>query len=101
ALALDAGLERALATPDGAGVVLRPPWPARPIIARDPAAGEALLAASVEPGLRLAAPVANAPAMAALAALARPQRDVVRMSRGAPIAWRPEHVWGVFSLFFG
>jgi hypothetical protein len=45
--------------------------------------------------------VVNAPAMAALAALARPQRGVVRMRRGAPIAWRPEQVWGVFALFFG
>jgi hypothetical protein len=54
----------------------------------------------LEPGLRLAAPTANAAAMAALAALAHPQRSVVRMRRGAPIAWRPEHVWGVFSLFF-
>jgi predicted N-acetyltransferase YhbS len=101
AVALEAGLERALATADGTGVVLRPPWPARPIVARDPAAGVALLAATLEPGVRLAAPVANAPAMAALAALARPQRGVVRMRRGAPIAWRPEHVWGVFALFFG
>jgi hypothetical protein len=25
----------------------------------------------------------------------------VRMRRGAPIAWRPEWVWGVFALFFG
>jgi hypothetical protein len=39
--------------------------------------------------------------MAALAALARPARSVVRMRRGAPIAWRPDQVWGVFSLFFG
>ena len=100
-LALDAGLEHALATPDGAGVALHPPWTARPIIARDPAAGRALLAATLAPGLRLAAPVANAPAMAALTELARPQRSVVRMRRGAPIAWRPEQVWGVFALFFG
>jgi predicted N-acetyltransferase YhbS len=100
-LALAAGLERALATPDGAGVVLRPPFAARPILARDPAAGAALLAAAIEPGLRLAAPAVNAPAMAALAALARPQRSVVRMRRGSAIAWRPEQVWGVFSLFFG
>jgi len=101
ALALDAGLARALATPDGAGFALRPPWSARPIVARDPAAGAALLAATLEPGLRLAAPVVNAPAMAALAALARPQRGVVRMRRGAPIAWRPAQIWGVFALFFG
>jgi predicted N-acetyltransferase YhbS len=101
ALALDAGLERGLATPDGTGFALRPPWSARPIVARDPAAGAALLAATLEPGLRLAAPVDNAPAMAALTALAHPQRGVVRMRRGAPIAWRPERVWGVFALFFG
>jgi hypothetical protein len=45
--------------------------------------------------------VVNAPAMTALAALARPRRGVVRMRRGRPIAWRPDQVWGVFSLFFG
>jgi predicted N-acetyltransferase YhbS len=100
-LALEAGLEGASATPDGAGVVLRPPWSARPILARDPAAGAALLAATLEPGLRLAVPGVNAPAMAALSAVSRPQRGAVRMRRGAPIAWRPEWVWGVFALFFG
>jgi predicted N-acetyltransferase YhbS len=100
-LALAAGLGRALATPDGAGVVVRPPWPGCPVIARDPAAGAALLAATLDPGARLAAPASNGPAMAALTALARPQRSVLRMRRGARIAWRPEHVWGVFSLFFG
>ena len=30
------------------------------------------------------------------------ERDgVVRMRRGAPVAYRPELLWGVFSLFFG
>jgi predicted N-acetyltransferase YhbS len=101
ALALAAGLERALATPDGAGVLLRPPFAARPILARTAEAGAALLTASLEPGLRLAAPAGNAAAMAAFARLAQPQRGVVRMRRGAPITWRPEQVWGVFSLFFG
>jgi hypothetical protein len=81
--------------------VLRPPWSARPVIARTPEAGAALLAAAIEPGLRLAAPAVNAPALAALERFGRAQRSVVRMRRGAPIAWRPEHVWGVFALFFG
>ena len=26
---------------------------------------------------------------------------VIRMRRGAPVAWRPDELWGVFSLFFG
>lgn len=29
------------------------------------------------------------------------QRRTVRMRRGEPIVWRPEHVWGVFSLGLG
>ena len=91
-----------MATPDLAAVALRPPWPARPILARDPAAGAALLAAVLEPGMRLAVPETNAPAVAALLALGCAEgATVVRMRRGAPVAWRPDELWGVFSLFFG
>jgi hypothetical protein len=81
---------------------LRPPWPARPIVAREPATGAALLAAVIEPGLRLAVPAANADAVAALLAHGCEERSgVLRMRRGPAVAWRPERVWGVFSLFFG
>jgi predicted N-acetyltransferase YhbS len=101
ALAVDAGLAGALVAEGG--FALRPPFPARPIVARDPAAGAALLAAVIEPGLRLAAPVANTPAVAAILAHGAEERPggVERMRRGAPVAWRPELLWGVFSLFFG
>jgi predicted N-acetyltransferase YhbS len=99
--AVGASLDGALVT-DG-GVALRPPFAARPIVATDPGAGRALLAAAIEPGMRLAAPVANAPAVEALLAHRCVERDggVVRMRRGAPVAYRPELLWGVFSLFFG
>jgi ribosomal protein S18 acetylase RimI-like enzyme len=101
-LALDVGLEGALATPDLSAVAFRPPWPALPIVARDPDAGATLLRALVAPGLRLAVPESNAAALETLRALGcRPGRDVVRMRRGAPVSWRPEELWGVFSLFFG
>jgi predicted N-acetyltransferase YhbS len=102
-LGVDASLEGALATPDMRGVALRPPWAARPIIARDPAAGRALLAGVMEPGIRLAAPVANQAAIDAILSHGCEERPggVVRMRRGAPVDWRPEEVWSVFSLFFG
>jgi predicted N-acetyltransferase YhbS len=104
-LAVDAGLRGAVGI-DGAdglaGVALRPPWAARPILARDPAAGAALLAAVLEPGVRFAAPEANTAAVAALLAHGCEERAaVLRMRRGAPVTWRPEALWSVFSLFFG
>jgi predicted N-acetyltransferase YhbS len=101
-LAVDVGLIGGLATPDLSAVALRPPWPARPILARDPAAGAALLAAVLEPGLRLAVPETNAAAVKALVDLGcREGNSVLRMHRGAPVAWRPDELWGVFSLFYG
>jgi GNAT superfamily N-acetyltransferase len=101
-LAVDVGLVGGLAAPDLAAVALRPPWPARPILARDPAAGAALLAAVLEPGVRLAVPDSNAPALEALFAHGCAEGPaVLRMRRGAPVAWRPDELWGVFSLFFG
>lgn len=101
AAVLDASLTGAVVT-DG-GFALRPPFPASPIVASDPEAGRALLAATLAPGIRLAAPEANAPAVAAIRAHGAIERDggVERMRRGAPVAWRPELQWGVFSLFFG
>ena len=100
ALAIDAGLAGGVAASNA--VALRPPWPARPILARDPAEGAALLAAVLEPGLRLAVPEANVAAVDALVRLG----CVERRGRPAdaprrPGAWRPTELWGVFSLFFG
>jgi GNAT superfamily N-acetyltransferase len=101
-LAVDVGLIGAVATPDLGAVALRPPWPARPILARDPTAGAELLAAVLEPGIRLAVPESNELAVAALFALGCAEGpSVTRMRRGAPVAWRPDELWGVFSLFLG
>jgi predicted N-acetyltransferase YhbS len=101
-LALDVSLEGALVTEDLAGVALHPPFPALPIVARTPEAGAALLEATMRPGVRLAVPEANLAAREALARLGATETGgVVRMHLGPPIAWRPECVWGVFSLFFG
>jgi hypothetical protein len=98
--AIDAALEGSLVA-DG-GVALRPPFGARPIIATDADAGRALLDAVLEPGIRLAAPQANVPAVNALLAHGCEERHgVERMRRGAPVTWNPELQWGVFSLFFG
>jgi predicted N-acetyltransferase YhbS len=97
--AIDSGLEGSLVA-DG-GVALRPPFAARPIIATDANAGRALLDAVIEPGIRLAAPQANVPAVEALLAHGCEERHgVERMRRGAPVTWNPELQWGVFSLFF-
>jgi GNAT superfamily N-acetyltransferase len=98
--AITASLDGALVTEGG--VALRPPFRARPIVATDEDAGRALIAATLEPGARLAAPVANAAAVDALLASGAEERQgVLRMRRGAPVAYRPELLWGVFSLFFG
>ncbi|RKQ88059.1 putative N-acetyltransferase YhbS [Solirubrobacter pauli] len=99
-LALEASLEGAKATPDLKAVALRPPWPALPIIG-DPAAATTLLTSLIEPGLRLAVPDENTQAVNLLRLLAREQRTVTRMRRGRAVDWRPDNVWGVFSLFFG
>ncbi|WP_028063369.1 GNAT family N-acetyltransferase [Solirubrobacter soli] len=101
-LVLDVGLDGAIATPDLSAVAFRPPWPALPIVASDPDAGATLLRALIAPGLRLAVPESNAAALETLRALGcTPGRDVVRMRSGAPVQWRPDELWGVFSLFFG
>lgn len=99
-LAIDAALAGGVASETG--VALRPPWPARPILAPDPGEGAALLAAVIEPGLRLAVPEANEAAVSALLELGcRERAGVLRMRRGPAVAWRPTELWGVFSLFFG
>ena len=101
-LALDVGLEGGVATLDLAAVALRPPWPALPILARDHFAGAVMLNAVLGPGIRVAVPEANEPAVDALLTLGASEGEpVLRMRRGPAVAWRPEELWGVFSLFFG
>jgi predicted N-acetyltransferase YhbS len=101
-LAVDAGMAGAVATADLSAVALRPAWAARPILAVSPEAGATLLRAVIEPGMRLAVPEANAAALRVLGALGCVERaPVVRMRRGPAVAWRPDELWGVFSLFFG
>ncbi|MDA0181998.1 GNAT family N-acetyltransferase [Solirubrobacter phytolaccae] len=99
-LAIDASLEGAKATPDLKAVALNPPWPALPIIG-DPQAATTLLTSLIEPGLRIAVPDENTDAVNLLRLLGREQRTVARMRRGPAVDWRPDEVWGVFSLFFG
>jgi predicted N-acetyltransferase YhbS len=101
-LALDVGLEGGVATLDLAAVALRPPWPALPILARDRNAGAVMLNAVLGPGIRVAVPEANEPAVDVLLTLGASEGEpVLRMRRGPAVAWRPEELWGVFSLFFG
>ncbi len=98
-LAIDAALD---GVASAGGVALRPPWGARPILAPDPAEGAELLAAVLEPGLRLAVPEANEAGADAMLALGCVEREgVLRMRRGPAVPWRPTELWGVFSLFFG
>jgi predicted N-acetyltransferase YhbS len=82
----------------GSAVAFVPPFPALPIIGRD---GGSLLGLA-RPGMRLAVPEANEAAVSAILALGATEREgVTRMYRGRRVSWRPEEVWGVFSLFFG
>lgn len=99
-LAVLASLDGAVATPDLSAVALRPPWRALPIVG-DPVGATTLLASLLEPGLRVAVPDENAAAVRLLSLLGREGEPVVRMRRGPALDWRPERVWGVFSLFFG
>lgn len=99
-LAVLASLDGAVATPDLSAVALRPPWRALPIVG-DPAAATTLLSSLIEPGMRLAVPEENRAAVQLLSLLGREREPVVRMRRGPALDWRPERVWGVFSLFFG
>lgn len=95
-LVLDAS--RAYACRDA--VALVPPWPALAVIG-GPDGAEELVRGLVRPGMRIAAPASNLPAVALMAALGSERAPVVRMRRGPAVAWRPSEVWGVFSLFFG
>ena len=99
-LAVLASLDGAVATPDLSAVALRPPWRALPIVG-DPAGATTLLTSLIEPGMRLAVPEANRAAVQLLSLLGREVEPVTRMRRGPAVTWRPEQVWGAFSLFFG
>jgi predicted N-acetyltransferase YhbS len=82
----------------GSAVAFQPPWPALPIVGRD---GSALLGLARD-GMRLAVPEANEAAVDAILSMGAVERQsVTRMYRGPRLVWRPEEVWGVFSLFFG
>jgi len=100
ALAVLASLDGAVATPDLSAVALRPPWRALPIVG-DPAGATTLLTSLIEPGMRLAVPEENRAAVTLLRLLGREVEPVTRMRRGPAVRWRPEQVWGAFSLFFG
>jgi GNAT superfamily N-acetyltransferase len=85
------------------GFHLACPWGGGPAIARDAAAGLALLhrAASVEPrrSRTVGLPTANAAAVQYLAERGiTAERHVTRMWLGTPPAWRPEMIFGVFNF---
>jgi hypothetical protein len=61
-----------------------------------------MLSAVLGPGIRVAVPEANEPAVSALLTHGATEGEpVMRMRRGPAVPWRPEELWGVFSLFFG
>lgn len=84
----------------GRGFRLELPFRWSPSIAADPEAGAALLdaAGAVFTGV----PAANRAAEEALSARGGvPGARVERMRLGAPVPYRPERIWGVYSLFCG
>ena len=102
-LAVDAGLDGGVATPDLAPSRCGRRGRRSRSSRRDPAAGAALLAR----GARARAcgspcPRPTRPRWRRCSPSGCTERPgVVRMRRGAPVAWRPDELWGVFSLFFG
>jgi hypothetical protein len=46
-------------------------------------------------------PEENTQAVNLLRLLGREREPVTRMRRGPAVEWRPDEVWGAFSLFFG
>jgi len=77
-----------------------PGLPPLPILG-DPQAATTLLTSLIEPNLRLAVPEENIAAVNLLRLLGREREPVTRMRRGPAVEWRPDEVWGAFSLFFG
>ena len=100
-LAVEAGLDGALMTPDGARRRAQPALAARPILARDPDAGARAAARRDAAGHPLRrAGGQRGRGRRLLEELGCPDRPrgVLRMRLGKPVDWRPDEVWGVFSL---
>jgi GNAT superfamily N-acetyltransferase len=95
--------------PDGriGGFEASAPWGTHPAIAFDTAAGVRLLEArrtrtAVGSDARTAIPATNRVGLTALENLGwQAERELVRMVRGAPVAWRPSAVWGQFNFAMG
>ncbi|MEO8230362.1 MAG: GNAT family N-acetyltransferase [Chloroflexota bacterium] len=95
--------------PDGrvVGFELRAPWGTHPIVAPELVDGVRLLedrrtrtAAGAE--VRTALPDANRTGLTTLENLGwRPERELVRMVRGAPVRWQPTAIWGQFNFAVG
>ncbi len=90
-----------------AGFEASAPWGTHPAIAFETAAGVRLLEArrartAVGSDARTAIPAANRIGLTALENLGwQAERELVRMVRGAPIAWHPSAVWGQFNFALG
>jgi GNAT superfamily N-acetyltransferase len=90
-----------------AGFEASAPWGTHPAIAPETAAGIRLLEArrvrtAVGSDARTAIPVSNRTGLTALENLGwNAERELVRMVRGAPIAWHPGAVWGQFNFAMG
>jgi len=95
--------------PDGrvVGYELRTPWGTHPIVAPELVDGVRLLedrrartAAGAD--ARTAIPESNRAGLTTLENLGwRSERSLVRMVRGAPIAWHPSAIWGQFNFALG
>jgi GNAT superfamily N-acetyltransferase len=89
------------------GFELRTPWGTHPIVAPELTDGVRLVedrrtrtAAGVE--ARTALPESNRAGLIALENLGwRPERALIRMTRGAPIRWQPGAIWGQFNYAIG
>ena len=102
-LAVDVGLEGALATPDLAAVALQPPWPALPILAARPGGrrGAAARGARSRSPARRARVQPRRRGHVARAGLHAEGPTSCGCAAGRRSTWRPDELWGVFSLFFG
>jgi GNAT superfamily N-acetyltransferase len=92
--------------PEVVGFHLPCPWGGGPTIARDPAAGLALLGHAASgprrPSRTIGLPEANTAAVHYLAGLGiNAERHVTRMLLGSPPRWRAEMIFGVFNFGVG
>ena len=108
ALAGRAGQAWVIGGPTGVrGYALRTPWGLGPAIATHPADGQRLVDVLLRhphpgPRISLAVPTDNPPARAHLAARGfQEQAYLPRMVLGAPVPWRPEAIWAIFSFATG